>query len=434
VKVHSIIVHGGGAESTRESFLNAQLQPILSKDFHSLSSLIQSVDHVYNNLSSFDIYDKVGFTLDTVQENLIFPTTATSPQVIDLKGILHLTKAKRFLAKTGTDLGNGEGNGYANFTLNNVFGGAEILTFDATIGTRTRSSYLLNFSSPINNSAIWRGELLGYISSRTISWASNHDQILKGLTARIKNRNTNQELGLELLFRSVATTRDYVSPSLRDQLGNGIKSSLCHSWQYDSRDNSLLPIKGLHFKTSQEVAGILGSQNGDHPFIKASYELQTALPLPKFAGLSLNFSNRGGLLYMLDRNQPSHIMDRFFLGGPNDVRGFSQSGMGPRDEGDSIGGETFMASGISLISPLPWEKKDTPLRFQTFLNSGSLLMLGNDNTFSELFCKPSISTGFGLIYRHPVARFELNFTLPLVARRNEGIRKGLQFGVGLSFL
>jgi len=47
---------------------------------------------------------------------------------------------------------------------------------------------------------------------------------------------------------------------------------------------------------------------------------------------------------------------------------------------------------------------------------------------------PSTAIGLGLVYAHPVARFELNFSLPVVVRRGEESRKGLQFGVGINFL
>ena len=47
---------------------------------------------------------------------------------------------------------------------------------------------------------------------------------------------------------------------------------------------------------------------------------------------------------------------------------------------------------------------------------------------------PSIAAGVGLVYAHPVARFELNFSLPLVVRRGEDARKGVSFGVGISML
>jgi outer membrane protein insertion porin family len=47
---------------------------------------------------------------------------------------------------------------------------------------------------------------------------------------------------------------------------------------------------------------------------------------------------------------------------------------------------------------------------------------------------PSVAAGIGLVYAHPVARFELNFSLPLVLRKGEEGRKGLQLGIGINFL
>jgi outer membrane protein insertion porin family len=47
---------------------------------------------------------------------------------------------------------------------------------------------------------------------------------------------------------------------------------------------------------------------------------------------------------------------------------------------------------------------------------------------------PSMSAGVGLVYAHPAARFELNFSLPLIIRRGEEGRKGVQFGIGINML
>jgi outer membrane protein insertion porin family len=47
---------------------------------------------------------------------------------------------------------------------------------------------------------------------------------------------------------------------------------------------------------------------------------------------------------------------------------------------------------------------------------------------------PSAAAGLGLVYAHPIARFEINFSLPLVVRAREDSRKGLSFGVGIEFL
>jgi outer membrane protein insertion porin family len=156
--------------------------------------------------------------------------------------------------------------------------------------------------------------------------------------------------------------------------------------------------------------------------------------------------------------QPSRLNDRFQLGGPTDVRGFSVGGLGPRDGQDSVGGDAFAAGSVNLLFPLPRKGPDSGLRFQVFANGGRLVALKNDKTKpqSEFASQgldtraafkgvlgalgelvngaPSTAAGVGLVYAHPVARFELNFSLPLVLRKGEVGTKGFQVGVGINFL
>jgi outer membrane protein insertion porin family len=108
-----------------------------------------------------------------------------------------------------------------------------------------------------------------------------------------------------------------------------------------------------------------------------------------------------------------------------------------------VGGDVYAAGSANLLIPFPRIGKDTPLRFQLFANAGRLLALKDKKTTSDSVYStaaqlgegiPSMAAGVGIVYAHPVARFELNFSLPLVMRRGEEGRKGLQFGVGINFL
>lgn len=171
------------------------------------------------------------------------------------------------------------------------------------------------------------------------------------------------------------------------------------------------------------------------------------------SGVTLSGSLRAGCLYPLpigfgSASQASRINDRFQLGGPTDVRGFKISGLGPRDGVDAVGGDVYAAGAASLLVPFPRVGKDHPLRLHLFANAGRLLALkdaGRDtkSTQKDVYSTigqladgslPSLAAGVGIVYAHPVARFELNFSLPLVARRGEEGRKGLQFGVGINFM
>lgn len=67
-----------------------------------------------------------------------------------------------------------------------------------------------------------------------------------------------------------------------------------------------------------------------------------------------------------------------------------------------------------------------------------LNMKSTENTPQEMLGSlrrsPSVAVGLGLIYRHSIARLEANFCLPLTIAAGDQYMKGLQIGVGLSFL
>ena len=63
-----------------------------------------------------------------------------------------------------------------------------------------------------------------------------------------------------------------------------------------------------------------------------------------------------------------------------DVRMFKQNGLGPREGkgggggGDSLGGDLFWATGLSVVSDLP-ARPDWPVKVQAFVNAGRLDLL-----------------------------------------------------------
>jgi len=368
----------------------------------------------------------------------------------------------RVLLKTGTDLGNTEGSAYGNLLWRNVLGGAETLNLNASLGTRTRSAYQAAFESPILSDPDFRFEIGGIASSTQKSWAS-HEEVVKGGWSKLRwlNRSGHRhELGYNGFWRQMTGLAEQASPTVRADAGDSVKSSVFHSWANDQRDNPLLPSRGYYAKTFNELAG-LGPLKGDVSFWKSEVETQGALPIPipfmkGDSGISFTTGFRAGILYPLGldfKSQPqlSRVNDRFFLGGPTDVRGFRLCGLGPHDGADAVGGDVYAAGSANLLFPLPRVGTGKPLRLQAFVNGGRLLPLRTSNqstptpsgevqdamtsTISVLANEmPSVAAGFGLVYAHPVARFELNFSLPLGLRKGEEGRKGLQLGIGINFL
>lgn len=353
-----------------------------------------------------------------------------------------------------------------------MFGGAEQLSVNASAGTRTRSAYSAAFSAPVDSNPNLRLSVEGASSDTQKSWAS-HEEVSKGATVRAAWLSPSRDLhnlAYSGTWRQITGLSAAASPTVRADAGDSMKSSVTYSFTRERRDNPMLPQSGYLVKAITELAGV-GPLRGDVAFSKSEVELAGALPVPlpgvssTRTGISLGGGLRFGVLYPLPlgwspKNEviPSLINDRFQLGGPTDVRGFKIGGLGPRDGGDSVGGDVFAAGSVNMLLPLPRTGPESPLRLQLFANGGRLVALEHRASAREKESKglamspravrssmtralgelanglPSVAAGFGLVYAHPVARFELNFSLPLVQRRGEQGRKGLSVGVGINFL
>ncbi|KXT18060.1 hypothetical protein AC579_4553 [Pseudocercospora musae] len=454
------------AEHTRHAFLERIFNPLLTRNrkneaYYTLREALTAISKAVDQLNRLDIFQQPISTYIDKAEPSDPSTTPT-----DYAVFVSAKERGRYTIKTGTEAGTAEGSAYVQATLRNIFGGGERLNGNASLGTRTRETYSATFDTPIRSNPDLRWELGGLKSSTVKPWAS-HEEVLRGGQTRLSWRtspSSKHDFAYSGFWRQVTGLAEKASPTIRADAGDSFKSSISHTWTHDSRDIPMLPSRGLLFKTVSEIAGF-GPLKGDVAFGKFEAESQAALPIPipgikGDSGISFTAGLRGGFLAPLplgDKNTPSQsrINDRFQLGGPTDVRGFRLSGLGPRDGQDAAGGDVYAAGGASLLFPLPMVGKDTPLRLQAFVNGGRLLALRdtrsaesrdrpmNMGDVSDSLVKtisditngpPSAAAGFGLVYAHPAARVEVNFSLPLIIRKGEEGRKGLSFGIGLDFM
>lgn len=394
---------------------------------------------------------------------------STSPNDVDVD--IRVRELSRFKLQTGTDVGNGEGSAYGSLLWRNMFGGAEMLSLNARTGTRTRSAYSANLSAPVLSNPDMRISLEGLASAVEKPWAS-HEEVVKGGSLRYTWLNAQRDtyaVEYSGAWRQITGLGAGASRTVRGDAGDSIKSAIKTTFYRERRDNPQLPQSGYMVRSDWELAGI-GPLGGDVAFSKSNLEVGGAIPVPfpgvsGRTGISIGGGLRMGMLWPMAQGfdiggkaLPSRINDRFQLGGPTDVRGFKLGGLGPHDGQDAVGGDAFVAGSVNMLLPVPYKGPDSGLRFQLFANGGRLVALrdkgkGRESTSGPggLDAKtvrdgmlgavgdlvsgvPSMAAGVGLVYAHPVARFELNFSLPLVLRRGEIGTKGLQLGVGINFL
>lgn len=219
--------------------------------------------------------------------------------------------------------------------------------------------------------------------------------------------------------------------AVREQAGHSLKSALKHILTVDRRDEVVFPSEGSLFRLTQEYAGL----GGDVGFFKNELELQANLPLFSPAApespleapsppsdLVLQGTFNCGLLKRLDPDKTATIADRFFIGGPLNLRGFEMRGVGRESDGNFLGGNAYWTCGLHLFAPLPFRPGaggfGDLFRTHLFLNAGNIGDFALDGPASrnveELMKEFRLSYGLGLAFRlGGVARIELNYCIPV---------------------
>ncbi|ODV83147.1 hypothetical protein CANARDRAFT_203725 [[Candida] arabinofermentans NRRL YB-2248] len=437
VRIVKLNLYGAG-NHFRDSFLTRQLEPMLKNcDSLTTTDFLKRIDLTSLNFSKMGVISNIAMNFDESK----FKNPFVSNNTLELIANVQIIPVKKFFMKVGTNLGNGEGDGYVTLQWKNIFGGGESLNFDTNltsneIGKTNKSQYLFNYSMPLMNHPDFKYDCILYHSSRLLDYTTYHEQSINGITNKFSSNLgfINHELSIENLIRSIKLVSPNNDTSYRNNslindyylfgAGDNFKSSLSYSLSYDTRDNTILPRLGSSFKISSELSMFPLNSS----FIKTMLQITQN----KTIGNNIfNFNFKTGLIHSLNNDLKIHPMDKFQLGGANDIRGFQINGLGPKQMGLTIGGDAFFGCGLSMFNKLPFLNNDSNFKFHSFINSGKLV---NKNNLNNLFNNFNISSGVGLVYASPMARFELNFVVPIAVHHGDDLRKGIQYGIGLSFM
>ncbi|KAL0580908.1 hypothetical protein V5O48_001102 [Marasmius crinis-equi] len=352
-----------GAHKTRASFLGFLINPLLPSnsgtlDMGDLASVLHTTRAIGDRLKQTDIFHTVEARLERAKDAL------SSPEAVD---IVFKTREKgRLLLKTSTELGNNEGNASATARVRNVFGGAETLEANVSLGTTTRRSFHASLSAPITPDLDTVAQLTAFDLQRDFSYFASCSEALRGIKLLVRHGDFptgSHEFAYEAVLRNIGSLTPTASFSTREAAGQSSKSSVSYNYTLDTRDDRTTATRGFYTKLSQELAGVGGGVS----FYKA--ETRNNISRQVLPGVSLSLSACSGLLWSFDRQ--SLFSDRFQAGGPLSVRSFRQNGLGPRDGPDSLGGDIYWSAGLSVISDIP-KKSYWPVKAHLFLNAGRL--------------------------------------------------------------
>jgi outer membrane protein insertion porin family len=223
-------------------------------------------------------------------------------------------------------------------------------------------------------------------------------------------------------------------------------------WDWDTRNRTLFADRGMH----QAVSLSMTTPGSDVRYWIGNYQFLKYVPVWH----SWAFSFLEGVDYGAPFSTTTGIPPyrQFFGGGPDNVRGFRESLLGPRDQfGNPYGGNLRITSQNELILPMPSKWAQTA-RVALFYDMGGvyetgsrLKFFGPDN-FTPADCAPGHncyrftgysnlkrSVGVAVTWLAPIGLFRFSLGLPLNARRGDSIHtwgdetETFQFSVGQAF-
>ena len=234
-----------------------------------------------------------------------------------------------------------------------------------------------------------------------------------------------------------------------ENIGNGITFfgtefdtvELLLGWSYDSLNRSLFATRGTRTQVFLSSA-IPGS---DVEYYQARVNFTKYFPITQ--KWILRFNADLGISEGLGDTSATPPYKQFFGGGPQSVRGYKESWLGPRDSfGRPYGGNMLVASQLELIIPLP-EKFASQARASIFYDAGNVFNTGEvaftDKLGSPLLYKPDFenmrtSVGIGVQWLAPLGLFRFSYAIPLNEFRGNDRFYGdelerFQFSIGQAF-
>lgn len=217
---------------------------------------------------------------------------------------------------------------------------------------------------------------------------------------------------------------------------------LIAGWTFDSRNRALFANRG----TRQQFYLSLAVPGSDVEFYQARYSFTKYFPLWSNKW-TLRLNTELGIGEAMGDTTALPPYKQFYGGGPQSVRGFKESYLGPRDsQGRPYGGNVLVASQLELILPLP-EKWSSQARASLFYDVGNVFNTGEvqftDKLGAPIEYKPDFdelrsSVGIGVQWLAPLGLFRFSYAYPLNAYDGNDRYFGdelerFQFSIGQAF-
>ena len=254
-----------------------------------------------------------------------------------------------------------------------------------------------------------------------------------------KSEAFNQDFGVRARGASFGITREWIpalsttlsldaenrrqyplssSPPDDEAYGRRHAVSLTPGIVYDTRDNAIIPAKGLlgtcHITFSR------GINNRPDDFVK--YQAAVHTYLSPLDNLTLALTGRAGYIDPQYAATPVADDQLFFLGGISSIRGYAENLLLRDDDGDPVGGRRSLSGTIETRIGIK-----TVCSLVLFYDAGKL-----DRTYTPTDTGIRSAVGIGLGYRTPVGPLSLYYGHKLNRKPGESPGR-FHFSIGYTF-
>lgn len=189
-------------------------------------------------------------------------------------------------------------------------------------------------------------------------------------------------------------------------------SSVSQTLTYNTLDDQTQPRQGFQASATQEFAGLGGDSEFYKIYGKARYYHLLSDEYDVIGSVTV------GAGHVMPTNGELNVFDQFMIGGKQ-IRGFENSGIGPRmSNGDQLGGTTYFTASAETTFPMPGIPQDIGLRGSFFADAGTLF--GNKvDTLGESADGTSgtalrASVGVGVVWASPFGPLRVDYAIPVV--------------------
>ncbi|MDL5046069.1 outer membrane protein assembly factor BamA [Oscillatoria amoena NRMC-F 0135] len=260
---------------------------------------------------------------------------------------------------------------------------------------------------------------------RTASFYSSlYDQSNLGFATRLEKpwgQFWRTGVGYRLEEIGIYNVDPGASTIIQQEAGFQLKSSVNANAVFDSRDNVFLTRRGNRTEFYSELAG--GPLGGNVQIYKVSLESTQYFEVFKDNIVILQAAAGAADVWGDGTRVP--IFDRYFLGGANNLRGFSYRAVSPYDSaGEPIGGLTFHNHTAEYTFPII-----DRVRGAVFYDGGFVNARSWDFSLDDY----NADVGVGLRLNLPIGPIRLDYGYPIMYNNNNKSNGKFQFNVGYQF-